>query len=321
MGEKMSDEEIGVVQLHDRAKLVFSLNYWKGKPYAHVRKFIHSNKYEGPTKAGLSMDEGELIDVLDALQRLHQETPKSDDYEFSRVGKYEGTDIIISIIRPDDPMSLPSVDIREFVQTPKYTGPTKKGIRFSWDKLSDVVAFFHIQAKRLEKSDGPQVQLFPKSRPESGKQVEKIGEGGSNEHKSSLAQICPNGFRQFPDDFVKKLPKEGQQFILPAEAINVDTQIDGTCVVKSDFGFCCTVRNPIEGKFIVYCSLRGHRTIRIPEAMIETFKAVKEYENYLREIGRLLIQEYERKSGNRTMAEYQTKEVFKKHGLPWISHS
>jgi hypothetical protein len=72
---------------------------------------------------------------------------------------------------------------------------------------------------------------------------------------------------------------------------------------------------------VIYCWLRGHRTIHVPEAMIETFKAVKEYENYLREIGRLLIQEYERKSSNRPMAEYQTKEIFKRHGLPWIDRS
>ncbi|HPL67333.1 MAG TPA: hypothetical protein PLG94_12435 [Smithellaceae bacterium] len=317
----MADEEIGVIQLHDRAKLVFSLNYWKGKSYAHVRKFIHSNKYEGPTKAGLSMDEDELIDILAALQRLQQETPRSEDYEFTKVGKYEGANIIISIIKPDDPMSLPSVDIREFVQTPKYTGPTKKGIRFSWDKLTDIIAFFHIQAKRLEKEEGPQALLFPKPKAELGKRLEKICEAGNNVHQSSLAQICPNGFRKFPEDFVKALPGEGKRFNLPAEAINVGTEIDGACVVRSDFGFCCPVSNPIEGKYIVYCWLRGHRSIQVPEAMIETFKAVKEYENYLREIGRLLIQEYERKSSNRPMAEYQTKEIFKRHGLPWLDRS
>ena len=72
---------------------------------------------------------------------------------------------------------------------------------------------------------------------------------------------------------------------------------------------------------MVYCWFQGHRNIYIPGEMIEIFKAVKEYENYLREIRRALIQEYERKSGSRQTAEYQVKEIFKNNGLPWLEHS
>ena len=316
----MVDEDIGIVALHDNANLVFSVRYWKGKPYAHVRKFIHSKKHEGPTKSGLSLDEDELIDMLDALQRLRQETPKVDDYEFSKIAKYKGTDIIISIIKPDGPLSLPSVDIREFVKTFKYTGPTKKGIRFLLDKLPEVIEFFQIQSQRIEKDDEQQRRLFPKPKAKSKAQTPTTGVSKDIQYNGLLTKICPNGFRNFPRDFIKT-PGHGKQINLPSESIEITTQVNGACVVRSELGFCCIVRNPIEGKFLLYCWLRGHRSVYIPEKMIEIFKAVKEYENYLRDIRHALILEFQRGTGSRPTAEYLTKEVFKSHGLPWIEHS
>ena len=314
----MVQGEIGVIQLHDRAKLVFSVQHWKGKPFAHVRKFVQSKKYEGPTKSGLSMDKAELEEILNALQKLHQEIPKSEVVEFVKVGKYKGTDIVVSIIKPDDSISLPAVDIREFIETPKYSGPTKKGVRFSWDKLTEVIAIFHIQAQQLEKENGPQIPLFPKSKPQDPSP--KKTPTDENHHNSILLTVYPNGFQLFPEDFIKAIEK-GKLFNLPQEPISVSTLIDGTCVVKSDFGYCCSVLNPIEGKYIYYSWLRGNRAVNVPEKMIETFKAVKEYENYLREIRLLLMRELERKSGSRSLAEYQTKEIFKKNGLPWQEQS
>jgi hypothetical protein len=49
--------------------------------------------------------------------------------------------------------------------------------------------------------------------------------------------------------------------------------------------------------------------------MIEVFRAVKAYENYLRDLRHALLKAYERKSGHRPMAEHQTREVFKSYGL------
>jgi len=56
----------------------------------------------------------------------------------------------------------------------------------------------------------------------------------------------------------------------------------------------------------------------MPTVMIEVFRAVKVYENYLRDLRHALLKAYERKSGHRPMAEHQTKEAFKFYGLPWV---
>lgn len=316
----MADEEIGKITISDNAALVFSSGSWKGKSYAHVRKFIQTQRYDGPTKSGLSVDDEELADLLEALDRLRKEPPRADDYEFAKIQKYKDKDIVIRIIKPDDPMSLPRVDIREFVSSPRYTGPTKKGIRFLWDKLSEVIGLLQVQSQLIAQADEKQPQLFPKHEKKSDHQTEKIGESSSRHSDEILANIFPNGPRPFPEDFFIN-GNCRNQIQLPSETINITTQIDGECVVRSDFGFCCIVRNPIEGKYILYCWLQGHRVVHMPEEMIKIFKAVKEYENYLRESSRALIQEYERKCGSRPTAMYQAKEVFKKLRLPWLEHS
>jgi hypothetical protein len=56
----------------------------------------------------------------------------------------------------------------------------------------------------------------------------------------------------------------------------------------------------------------------MPNVMIEIFRAVKAYENYLREVRHALLQAYQRKSGYRPVAEHQAKEAFKAMGLPWL---
>ena len=67
-----------------------------------------------------------------------------------------------------------------------------------------------------------------------------------------------------------------------------------------------------------YASFRGQRVVSVPMEMIEVFRAVKAYENCLRDLRHTLLQAYERKSGHRPMAEHQTREVFKSFGLPWV---
>jgi len=105
---------------------------------------------------------------------------------------------------------------------------------------------------------------------------------------------------------------------LPSEPIKVAQLPDGRYVVRSDFGFCQPVRDPAEGNFLVYAHLRGERSVALPEQMIVIFRAVKAYENYVRELRHTLLQAYERKSGYRPAAEHQAREVFRAHGLPWL---
>ena len=49
----------------------------------------------------------------------------------------ETTKLVFSVRRKNDDIGLPYVDIRIFVNSPEYTGPTKKGINFALERLDE----------------------------------------------------------------------------------------------------------------------------------------------------------------------------------------
>ncbi len=316
----MADAELGKVVLHPAASLVFSLSHWKGRFYASVRKFISTGKYTGPTKSGLALTGEVLLEVIEALSRLQWEIPGKHGQQFARISKRGEVDIVISTIEPDDLQSLPGVDIREHVNTPGYTGPTKKGIRFNWEKLPEVIALMRIQAGRLGADQNKQPRLFPDAKPRCVEQATTAAKATAtpSNRDGILADFLPEGPKQFPADFLDGTTSTATTVPLPPEAIEVAQLPDGKWAVRSSLGFCHVVRNATEGNFVYYAYLKGQRTVEVPTEMIVVFRSVKKYENYLRELRRSLMQAYERKSGHRPMAEHHTKEVFRNLGLPWL---
>lgn len=311
------DNTVGTLQLTKTTSLVFSVQSWKGRMYAHVRKFIATEKYEGPTKAGMMLAGDLLVPVIEALHRLKVEAPGPTETEYARIDKSRTTRIVIKTVPPDDLKSLPSVDIREFVESPEYTGWTKKGVRFPWGRLPEFIALLESQAKRLGTQEEAKSMLFPEARPTWVKDAEAAGEGRLASRDAILAKVMPDGAKDFPGEFVSG-KGAGTTVELPKEAVEVAQQADGKHAVRSALGFAQPVRNVTEGHFIFYSYLRGHRSVRVPKEMIEVFKAVKAYENYVREVRNALLLAYEQKSGHRPMAEHQTKEVFRSLGLPWL---
>jgi hypothetical protein len=284
---------------------------------AHVRKFVSSEKYEGPTKSGVAMRGTVLMSVIDALTQLKADSPGAQEKQFAKVHKAGDIDIIITVIPPDDLKALPSVDVREYVDSETYTGPTKKGVRFPWDKLTEFIGLLETQARQLGSGEKVQPVLFTDAHPSWVKDVEKAGADKGHGSDSVLQELLPQGPKAFPSEFLDGV-KKTMNLELPAEPISVVVLPGGKHAVQSDLGFRHDVRNPSEGNFIYYAQLRGLKTATVPTVMIEVFRAVKAYENYLRDLRHALLKAYERKSGHRPMAEHQTREVFKSYGLPWV---
>jgi len=313
----MSAETIGTIELGSSSRLVFAVKWWKGRQYANVRKFVDSSRYSGPTKSGLAMAGDVLVTVIESLGRLKVEVPGAEQMTFARVPKGGDREIVVTVMPPDDLKGLPSVDIREYVNAPNYQGPTKKGVRFAWDKLTEFITILESQARQLGTTEKAQPVLFPGARATWVEDAESAGQRITPARDAVLAELLPNGPKEFPGGFVNGNAAV-KDLSLPTEPISVVQQPTGDYVVQSDFGFRHAVRNPTEGNFIVYASLRGHRQVEVPTQMIEIFKAVKAYENYLRDLRHALLQVYERKSGHRPMAEHQAREVFASLGLPWL---
>lgn len=259
-----------------------------------------------------------LVRVIEILRRLQSDIPGILEQEFARLSKRGEVDIVIKTLPPDDLKSLPSVDIREYLDTPEYTGPTKKGIRFPWDKLAEVIALLEIQAQRLATQIEAETRLSPGAEPRWTGEVEAAGPSEAGGRDAILTGLLPDGAKKFPTDFLRGENVAENLIELPPEPIEVVQRADGRYTVRSDFGFSHIVRNAAEGNFILYAYLVGLRTVSVPQEMIVVFRAVKAYENYLRELRHSLIQEYARKSGHRPIAEHRVKEIFRNLGLPWI---
>jgi len=259
-----------------------------------------------------------LMEVIKVLRQLQSHLPGVQEQEFARLSKRGEVDIVIKTLPSDDLTSLPAVDIREFLDTPEYSGPTKKGIRFSWDKLAEVIALLETQAQRLATQIEAEPRLFAGTEPTWMEKLDATDASNAGGGDPILADLLPNGVKSFPSDFVGSENIVENTIDLPVEPIEVAQRADGRYVVRSDFGFCHIVRNAAEGNFILYAYLVGLRKVGVPQEMIVVFRAVKAYQNYLRELRHSLVQAYERKSGHRPIAEYRVKEIFRNLGLPWV---
>ena len=72
---------------------------------------------------------------------------------------------------------------------------------------------------------------------------------------------------------------------------------------------------------ILYAQLRGHREVLLPKAIIDIFKTVKAYENYVRSLRSKLFSKLLKKSHQESVAKYETDKLFRSLGLPKIDTS
>src|SRR5580704_2801245 len=161
----MADREIGFIELSGTTRIVFSVGTWKGQPRGSFRKFVASEKYTGPTKSGFSLTGAMLLQLLQPLRSLQATIPAHGEAVFASVAKTSESEIRITVIPPDGGAALPSVDIREFLDTPGYTGPTKKGVRLTWDKLKQFVQLLETVAHELGAATKAETTLFPDVQP------------------------------------------------------------------------------------------------------------------------------------------------------------
>ena len=155
-------EVIGTLDIGPNVDIVFSVLAYREQYYASIRKFQHTPRYDGPTKAGLVL-RCDLLDWLieqlqdygDGVPLLHLELG-----EIARVQQREGIDIVIQTM----PASLRDggyrIDIRKHVQNAGYVGPTKKGIRFGLSDLSQVLNLLRAQSAKIKQMETARPNLF-----------------------------------------------------------------------------------------------------------------------------------------------------------------
>jgi len=310
----MADREIGYIELTATTRIIFAVGSWKGQSRAGIRKFVTSAKYAGPTKSGMSLDGATVVQLLAALRALQATIPTNDPNQHVSVGKTRDWEIRIAIVPPDEDSRLPSVDIREFVDTSTYVGPTKKGVRFSWDKLKQFSQLAEVLVQQLGVAASSETTLFPDMKPQWVTDAKETL--GAGEHKPAPNGFDPASIKSFPAAFLPVGKFEVEPIKLPSSPLQIGQDRSAHYFVTDDSGFHRPVRNEVEGKFFLYSQRCGATELSLPKEMIKVFSAVAGYEKYCRELRNKLIRDFEARSRNRALAEHMAQETMQNYGLP-----
>lgn len=138
-----------------------------------------------------------------------------------------------------------------------------------------------------------------------------------------LQEILPNGPKVFPDDFLEPAVKSGDfvEISIPGEPLRLNTDMLFKPEIYSESGFRYEAKNPTEAKYILYAQRPGITSVRIPAQPIAMFKTVVNYEKYLRELRKQLLEAYFNRTLEHKIANRLTQSAFQELGLPEVAES
>jgi hypothetical protein len=149
---------------------------------------------------------------------------------------------------------LPMIDIREFVETTSYVGPTKKGVRFPWDKLHLFVELLEVLVHDLGSDLETDPTLFQDHKPPWIKSTSEPGVEIPSVECFDVAALKP-----FPTGFLPDGMFESEIIALPADRLKIELDCEGRYFIKNGSGFQRQVRNEVEGKFFLSRKIPVHQ--------------------------------------------------------------
>jgi len=169
---------IGTINLSEATEVIFYLDTYREKHFANIRKFIKSKKYTGPTKSGIKLNKKELQIIYEALRNLSPDLSILEECELCKIQIYNGKFISVRI---KSFMGSYGIDIREYIETEKYNGPLKKGVRIPFSYLDNTVLYLEDMLKKIDSWSEESLFFHKKSEDnkiqpneEGGKEVEGV---------------------------------------------------------------------------------------------------------------------------------------------------
>ena len=89
----------------------------------------------------------------------------------------------------------------KYVDSEGYTGSTKKGVRFAWDKLSEFIGILEMQAGRLGGTAKGAFDAVSRTGPGWVQQAEGAGSDKRPSRDAVLNELLPEGPKDFPGEF------------------------------------------------------------------------------------------------------------------------
>ena len=128
---------VGSIPAAGNSEIRFYVSKYKGRLYAHIRKFVKTESYSGPTQSGVTMTREAVDTVRAAVAPLNLKDPVTDK-ELARLPRGPGLELVVRLSLYKEKSGI---DFREWVTSPSYTGWSKKGVRLSYEHLPQIKDF------------------------------------------------------------------------------------------------------------------------------------------------------------------------------------
>jgi len=135
---------IGVLPIDEGAEIKVSVDSFKNHKYISIRKYLKSETYTGPTKAGITLSPEMIDKVAQTINALPDNVAEIEDKELGRFAKRKGLNIVL---RVSSYMNAKGLDLRQYQEDSTYTGWTKKGIRLPLEKIKEIKELFNKTAQ------------------------------------------------------------------------------------------------------------------------------------------------------------------------------
>ena len=132
-------KQIGSIKIDEGNEIRFSVDAYKQSRYLSVRKYLKSETYSGPTKAGITLTSEVVIKIAKALATLPDDINSIKDGELGKYARRQGLAIVLRVSSFN---TNKGIDIRQWQEDETYTGWTKKGIRLPLEKLAEIKELF-----------------------------------------------------------------------------------------------------------------------------------------------------------------------------------
>ena len=136
-GEETDVLTIGSVAADGGSDVRFYVAKFKGRLYGHIRKFVRTGTYQGPTPAGVALTRETLPAVKEAVAGLSLEGSRQER-ELLRVDRGAGRWLVVRVAQHEGKAGL---DFRDWVESAGYSGWSKKGVRLPYDYLPQVQGY------------------------------------------------------------------------------------------------------------------------------------------------------------------------------------
>ena len=142
-------KQVGSIKIDEGNEIRFSVDAYKQSRYLSVRKYLKSETYSGPTKAGITLTAEVVIKIAKALAALPNDIKELADGALGTSARRQGLAIVLRVSSFN---TAKGIDIRQWQEDETYTGWTKKGIRLPLEKLAEIKELFKLSAQYFEEN-------------------------------------------------------------------------------------------------------------------------------------------------------------------------